>query len=294
MKLKYLLMMAIAAMMVMPSCKKVEKAEPVKKNINVQLYSLRSLINEESPIDSLLPKLAAMGFTGVEAASYNDGKFYGKTPADYKAVVEANGLNPLSSHINHGLSPEELESGDFSEALKWWDQCIADHKAAGMKYIVTPWMGLQKSIHDLQVYCDYFNAIGKKCAENGIQYGYHNHAYEYEKVEDQVMYDYMLEHTDPQYVFFQMDVYWTMRGGKSQVEYFKKYPGRFKMLHIKDECELGQSGMVGFDAIFKNIKEAGTKEIIVEVERYSMPVIESIKESIDYLLQSDFVPASYE
>ena len=139
-----------------------------------------------------------------------------------------------------------------------------------------------------------FNAIGKKCAENGIQYGYHNHAYEYEKVEDQVMYDYMLEHTDPQYVFFQMDVYWTMRGGKSQVEYFKKYPGRFKMLHIKDECELGQSGMVGFDAIFKNIKEAGTKEIIVEVERYSMPVIESIKESIDYLLQSDFVPASYE
>ena len=81
-------MMAIAAMMVMPSCKKVEKAEPVKKNINVQLYSLRSLINEESPIDSLLPKLAAMGFTGVEAASYNDGKFYGKTPADYKAVAK--------------------------------------------------------------------------------------------------------------------------------------------------------------------------------------------------------------
>ena len=168
------------------------------------------------------------------------------------------------------------------------------HKAAGMQYIVTPWMGLQKSIHDLQVYCDYLNAIGKKCAENGIQYGYHNHNYEYEKVEDQVMYDYMLEHTDPQYVFFQMDVYWTMRGGKSQVEYFKKYPGRFKLLHIKDECELGQSGMVGYDAIFKNVKEAGTKHIVVEVERYSMPVLESIKESIDYLLQSDFVPASYE
>ena len=74
----------------------------------------------------------------------------------------------------------------------------------------------------------------------------------------------------------------------------KKYPGRFKLLHIKDECELGQSGMVGYDAIFKNVKEAGTKHIVVEVERYSMPVLESIKESIDYLLQSDFVPASYE
>ena len=104
MKIKHLLVLAIASMMVLPSCKKVEKAEPIKKDISVQLYSLRSLINAESPIDSLLPKLAAMGFTSVEAASYDDGKFYGKTPAEYKAVVEANGLVPLSSHINHGLS----------------------------------------------------------------------------------------------------------------------------------------------------------------------------------------------
>jgi sugar phosphate isomerase/epimerase len=120
-------------------------------------------------------------------------------------------------------------------------------------------------------------------------FGYHNHAHEFTPVEGVLMYDYMLEHTNPEYVFFQMDVYWTVMGRQSPVEYFQKYPGRFTLLHIKDHKELGQSGMVGFDAIFNHLATAGTKYLIVEVEQYSYAPAESVKISLDYLLNCPLV-----
>ena len=138
------------------------------------------------------------------------------------------------------------------------------------------------------------STIGKKCAEAGIKYGYHNHAHEFKKVEDQVMLAYMIENTDPQYVFFELDVYWTVMGQASPVEYFKKYPGRFKLLHIKDHKEIGQSGMVGFDAIFKNAEVAGVEHIIVEAEAYECEdMMDGVKLCADYLLGADFVKANY-
>lgn len=271
-----------------------------KKEIAVQLYSVRSLIgafgNSSSDYKPLLDTLAKMGYTAVEAASYSDdGKLYGQDPAQFKADVEAAGMKVLSSHCNKYLTEQEIRTGDFSEALKWWDTCIAAHKAAGMKYLVMPYLGVPSTVKELQAYCDYFNQVGKKCQENGIKFGYHNHAHEFQKVENkEVMYDYMLQHTDPELVFFEMDVYWTVMGHASPVDYFKKYPGRFKVLHIKDEREIGQSGMVGFDAIFKNAGTAGVENIVVEVERYSYDdVARSIKESIDYLEAAPFVPAVY-
>ncbi|MCL1932744.1 MAG: TIM barrel protein, partial [Candidatus Azobacteroides sp.] len=165
----------------------------------------------------------------------------------------------------------------------------------GMKYIITPWMPTPETLDDLQAYCDYYNKIGEKCAAAGLKFGYHNHAYEFEKKypDGTVMYDYMVSHTDPSKVFFEMDVYWTMMGHRSPVELFKKYPGRFLVLHIKDDKELGESGMVGFDAIFKNLATAGTKYLIVEVERYNLPPFESVKASLDYLNNADFVKADY-
>ena len=155
-------------------------------------------------------------------------------------------------------------------------------------------MDVPKTVKDLKTYCNYYNEIGKKCRQNGLKYGYHNHAHEFQKVEDKVvMLDYMLENTNPEDVFFEMDVYWVVRGQNSPVDYFNKYPGRFTVLHLKDHREIGQSGMVGFDAIFKNADKAGVKHIIAEIEKYSCPVEESVKQSLDYLLNAPFVKASY-
>ena len=265
-----------------------------KKDINIQLYSVRDkILPDYSNLDSLLFQLAEMGYTGVEAANYNGEKFYGRTPQEFREAVEKAGMVVLSSHTGRGLTAEELAKGDLQEALKWWDRCIADHKAAGMSYIVTPWMDVPASLKDLQTYCRYYDEIGKRCRENGILYGYHNHAHEFQKVEGETMYDYMLSHTDPENVFFQMDVYWVVRGQNSPVDYFYRYPGRFKMLHIKDHREIGQSGMVGFDAIFRNAQMAGVKDIVAEIESYSGEVLQSVRQSFDYLNQAVFVPYNF-
>ncbi len=295
--MKRISIIILSALTVLTACGQ-KAQEPVKKEIGLQLYSIRSVIGNPELYaanhEEAFKALAEMGYTAVEAASYNDGKLYGVDPEQYKADLEAAGLKSLSSHIGHNLSPEELASGNFEESMKWWDQAIAAHKAAGCKYIVTPSFRIPETLEGLKTYCDYFNEIGKKCAENGILYGYHNHSHEFNKIEDKVIYDFMLENTDPKYVFFEMDVYWACMGRAYPVEYFRKYPGRFTMLHIKDHLELGESGMVGFDAIFNNADVAGMKDFIVELEGYTNgDWKESIKMCADYLLKSDFVKKSY-
>ncbi|WP_104384126.1 sugar phosphate isomerase/epimerase [Sphingobacterium sp. HMA12] len=264
-----------------------------KKEIGLQLYSVREEISKNPNFDQILQKIAALGYTGVEAAGYNEGKLYNLSPQEFKTKVEKAGMKVLSSHATKTLSAQELASGDFSESLKWWDQCIATHKAAGMKYIVTPWMDVPKTLKDLETQCRYLDAVGAKCREQGLLYGYHNHAHEFKKVEDKVMYDYMLEHTNPENVFFEMDVYWAVIGDVSPVDYFNKYAGRFKALHIKDHREIGQSGMVGFDAIFNNVKTGGLKYLFVELEETHNDIYTGLEQSIDYLKKAPFVQASY-
>ncbi|MDR1342223.1 MAG: sugar phosphate isomerase/epimerase [Prevotellaceae bacterium] len=290
--MKKVLLFSVVALQLLAACTtKSELRQSPKKDIALQLYSLRT--DFKNDFDAAIKKAGEAGYTAVEAADYGDGKFYGKTPADFKAAVEAAGMKALSSHTTKLLSEQELRAKDFTAPLAWWDEAIEAHLAAGMKYIVAPWMDVPKTLADLQTYCDYYNAIGKKCKEKGLLFGYHNHAHEFTKIEDSVMYDYMLEHTNPKWVFFQMDVYWTVMGRQSPVEYFQKYPGRFTLLHIKDHKELGQSGMVGFDAIFKNTDAAGTKFLIVEVEQYNHAPAESIRISLDYLLNCPLVKESY-
>ena len=288
------ILLFVTSLLVLVSCTPKEnsvEATLPKKEIALQLYSLRDDIGKDYA--SIIQKVGAMGYTAIEAANYGDGKFYGRTPAEFKADVETAGMKVLSSHVGRGLSEAEVASKDFTEALKWWDQCIADHKAAGMVYIVTPWMDKPNSLADLQTYCEYYNEIGKKCKEAGIKYGYHNHAHEFQKVEDKVMIEYMIENTNPEYVFFELDVYWVVRGQESPVDFLNKYPGRFSLLHIKDNKELGQSGMVGFDAIFKNTDVPGVEYLVVEVEKYNLAPIESVQKSLEYLLSCPLVKESY-
>ena len=262
----------------------------VKKNVYIQLYSVRDDIKAD--FKSTIQKVSEIGYKGIEAAGYGDGKFYGLTPEEFKKEIEATGMEVLSSHTGRPLA-DNISETNWDEVWKWWDTAIAAHKAAGMKYIAVAWIPTPKTLADLKAYCDYFNQIGEKCNAAGIRFGYHNHSFEFSEIEGQTMYDYMIANTDPEKVFFEMDVYWTMRGAKSPVEYFKKYPGRFEILHIKDEKELGQSGMVGFDAIFRNAETAGMKYMVVEVERYDYTPLESVKMSYDYLIDSPFVKADY-
>ncbi len=259
-----------------------------KAEVSVQLYNFRTLINTPEGYaanhEDIFQTLAQQGYASVEAANYRNGLFYGVAPEQFKADVEAAGLEVLSSHIN-GPSNDKVLSGDFTDALAWWDKTIEAHKAAGVKYIVWPFLRMPDTLDELKNICDYFNEIGRRCAAQGIQFGYHSHSHEFVEIDDEVVaYDYMIQNTDPDLVFFQMDVYWAVIGKASPVDYFHKYPGRFKMLHIKDEMDLGKSGMVGFDAIFRNFDVAGVQDIVVEEERFPTEDWKaSMQTNIDYI-----------
>ena len=272
-----------------------------KKEMALQLYSIREVIGSPEAYAKnhaeVFQKLAAWGYTAVEAASYDQGKgtFYGVSPQQFRADCEAAGLKPLSSHATRGLNAEELKNHDFTEALKWWEKAIADHKAAGMSYIVTPGWGVPKTLQEAQTLCDYTNEIGRKCKAAGLKYGYHTHSHEFQKVEGQVWMDYMMQHTDSEVFFWQMDTYWCVMAQQSPVQFFKKYPGRFTMLHIKDLYELGQSGMQGFDAIFQHAETAGLHDYVVEMEGTdgTIDIMEGVRRCAEYLRQSKFVKKSY-
>ena len=231
-----------------------------------------------------------MGFSGAEAASYDDGKFSGMEPEAFRKTLDDAGLELISSHTTRILSDKELASGDLSEALEWWDRCIQAHKKAGIPRLVMSWAQKLDTEAQLEVMTDYLNAIGSKCNEAGIRFGYHNHAQEYAPVANTTMMDHFIVNTDPDKVFFEMDVYWTVIGGASPVEYMQKYPGRFEILHIKDRKEIGQSGMVGFEPIFRNFAEAGTTAFVVEMEEASTAdILKGLLESALYLRNASYV-----
>jgi sugar phosphate isomerase/epimerase len=211
------------------------------------------------------------------------------SPEDFKAKIEAAGLSAISCHVRQDMAE------NMDDVWTWWDKCIATHKAAGMKFIVTPSMPTPETLEGLQAICDYYNQIGEKCLAAGLKFGYHNHYYEFEKVYDDgtIMYDYMVQHTDPDKVFFELDVYWSQKGGYDASTLFEKYQGRFTALHIKDTEELGASGNMDFEKLFNNIDKSGAKYLFVEVENYNFPPVESVKKSLDYLNDAVFVKADY-
>lgn len=271
-----------------------EEIEAPKKEMAVQLYSARQLIGTPELFaknhEYVLGRLAQMGYTGAEAASYSDGLFSGLQPEAFKAALDKAGLELISSHTTRPLSAQELASGDYSAALKWWDKCIDAHLKAGVPRLVMSYSQKLNTEAELKVMAEYLDAIGRKCNEAGIRFGYHNHAHEFAKIGDTTMMDYFLANTDPENVFIEMDVYWAVVGGAAPVDYMNKYPGRFEVLHIKDKREIGQSGMVGFDAIFRNFRKAGTEAFVVEMEEASTPnILKGLRESALYLRNASYV-----
>jgi len=274
-------LLMLVAVVVLNAC----STAPSKKEIGLQLWSLRDDMKKDVP--GTIQKVGEMGFTFIEAAGYSNGQFYDMEPLAFKKLLNDNGLAFTSSHTGKALP----EADQWDETMQWWDTCIDAHKTAGVQYLVQPFMDAKGygSLEDLKRYCDYFNAVGEKCRQNGIRFGYHNHDGEFEDVDGVVRYDYMLRNTDPEKVFFQLDLYWIMKGEKLATEYFKNYPGRFALWHVKDEKELGQSGTMDFAASFNNAKLAGMEHYIIEVERYNYEPLESVKKSIDFLLAAEYV-----
>ncbi len=257
-----------------------------QKDIGLQLYSIRDSIFKNVP--EAIAKVGKMGYKFVEAAGYESGKLYGMEPAAFKTLCQANGMSVLSSHVSQELP----DSANMAGNMAWWGACIDAHVAAGTKFLVQPAMGdgAFRSLDTLKRYCDYFNAIGEKCAAKGIRFGYHNHDKEFStQLDGQTIYDFMLKNTDPKKVMFEMDLYWAVVGKANPVDYFNKYPGRFELWHIKDKTEIGAPGVVDFPAVWAAAAVSGMQYGIVEVEEYNFDEFTSCQKSIEFLNSAPFV-----
>jgi sugar phosphate isomerase/epimerase len=256
-------------------------AKQKTKRIGLQLYSLREMMGKDP--EATLKLIASMGYKDLETASYDGNKIYGYTPKDFRALIESLGMKVESCHIGQSWDPARE-----AELMAWWEKAFDDHKALGCKYVIVPSANYGKTLESLKATCDYWSKLGAMAKKKGLKFGYHNHSHEFNLMEGEIPYDFMLQNTTKN-VVFEMDVYWVTRGGHNPVDYLKKYAGRFPLLHIKDDSIIGNSGKMNFEAIFEAAYAQGMKDYFVEVEQYELSPELSVSKSFDYLNAAPFV-----
>jgi sugar phosphate isomerase/epimerase len=246
------------------------KAADHKKDVGLQLYSVRDHLATD--FKGTLRKLKKMGYTWLEAAGYGDGKFYGLPPAEFKKEVDRLGMKVISSHAM------------FTEDKQ--EQAIAAHSELGVEYLIFPGFPVpeHKTKDDFLNAAARLNKIGDACNKSGIKFGYHNHEFEFVQFDNNMGFDIMLTSTDPQKVCFESDIYWMIYAGVDPLKYFRDYPGRFELWHVKDMkdapdrgfTEVGD-GTIPYDEIFKYSGISGMKYFFIEQDDCDMDSLLSVR-----------------
>ena len=284
------------------------------KSFGLQIYSLQQELYNDLPVR--LKEVKAMGYERLELAGYGKGKIGKVDMMEFKKMAEDAGLKIVSSHVNPSVEGVPFVR-DYTKELtpkimEYWKATAADHAKLGCKYLIQPMMPNIPDHDAAKLVCDVFNQAADVIKAEGIAtgFGYHNHNMEFNrvateeqkakmkgnpfaafmKVGDQI-YDLMLRDTDPSKVYFEMDVYWTVMGQNDPVEYMQKHKDRIKVLHIKDRAVFGQSGMMNFEMIFKQMYANGIQDYFVELEK--MPdgrtQFAGVKDCATYLANAPFV-----
>jgi len=244
------------------------------------LYTVRDAM-EKNP-KKTLQAVSEVGYSYIEAAGYKDGKFYGFSPKEFKAHLASLELIPLSTHQS-SVSLENAAS------------MMADVKAAGFEYFVVPVPPMGLFINDdngmnmkggVENLATILTTLGKQARALDLKLLYHNHDFEFiEDARGFVVIDYLLENCDPKYVNFQMDLHWVTKAKADPLAYFEKYPGRFKLWHVKDMDSQGRfapvgNGIIDFGRILNEKEQSGMQAYFVEQdETFAMEPLEAIKVS---------------
>ncbi|MFT4024409.1 MAG: sugar phosphate isomerase/epimerase [Flavihumibacter sp.] len=252
------------------------------RSLALQLFTVRDAVAKD--LEGTLDRLAALGYTKLEIYGYN-GSFFGKTPQAFSAILKKSGMSVVSSHHLSGLATKM--KGSLSDG---WDQAVEDLHAIGAKYMACAYlMPNERTPEVYQALPELLNKSGEKTKAAGIQFAYHNHDFEFEKLGDTLAYDHLITQTDANLVKMEMDLYWVSKAGQDPVAYFNKYPGRFPLWHVKDMAagsgditEVG-NGTIDFDRIFAARKTAGLEQWFVEQDISKGDIFESIRTSHAYV-----------
>jgi len=212
-----------------------------KNLIGVQLYSVREDMYKK-PLETLTA-LSKMGIENVEHANYVNSKFYGWTATEFKKVLDGLGIKMPSGHTVMNATHWDKSKKDFTDV---WKRTVEDAAIMGQSYVISPSIDdkLRSTYDGLMQQLEIFNKSGELCKASGMKFGYHNHDFEFkEKLNGQLMYDIILQHTDPNLVIHQLDFGNMYGAGGRAAEWVNKYPGRFQSLHIKDEIKAEKGEM---------------------------------------------------
>ena len=259
-----------------------QKGKPLFKTaFGVQAYTFRNSFPKNNI--ATLDTIKAMGFTEIEG-----GNPKGMTPEEFKKACDARGIKIPST-------------GDgYEDLVKNPMEIVNEAKIYGSKYVMCAWIPHQKgnfSLENAQKAVEDFNKIGKTLKENGLIFCYHAHGFEFQKYENGTLLDYIIQHTNPAYVSFEMDVLWITHGGGNPVKLLKKYGNRWKLMHVKDlkkgivgdltggtpaenDVVLGE-GQADWINIFKEANKIGIKHFFIEDE--SNQEYTNIPKSLAYL-----------
>jgi sugar phosphate isomerase/epimerase len=253
-------------------------ASPTKiERLGIQLYTVRTAMKADPA--STLKQLAAMGYVHIEHANYSNRTFYGYAVKDFKKLLEDINLKMTSGHVTLTQKHWDAVKGDFTDE---WKYTIDDAAEAGQKYIISPELDddLKTNLNAFKAFMEVFNKCGELCQHSGLQFGYHNHDYEFTTLfGTDRLYDVMLNSTDPALVAQQLDIGNMYPTGAMPLDYLKKYPGRFELMHVKDmfkppgndkyENTVLAKGVLPLKEILKTARKiGGTSQFIIEQEDY--------------------------
>lgn len=227
--------------------------DSVRHQAGLQLYTLRDWMQVSVP--GTLKLVAGVGYKELEFAGY-----FGQSPEQIRKMLDDEGLSAPSAHV---------PLTTFQESI---DKVIDTAQAVGHKYVVVPYLTPEQRGSSIDVYkklADDMQKWGEACNNANITLAYHNHDFEFQRVDGELPYDILLNNTDPKAVAFELDLYWTVKAGVDPVQLFNQHPGRFRLFHVKDMDEAGEfadvgTGTIDFNAIFAHADKAGLAHQFVE------------------------------
>lgn len=247
--------------------------------IGAQLWSLREILQKD-PMGTL-SLLSDVGYRYVEPAGFSvqDKTIQGFRPEDLKTMVETQGMSMPCGHFF--FLPQEVHIVC---------ECAAQ---MGMQYIVLPYLedAYKLSKDTYKKAAEMLNEIGVIVNSYGLRLAYHNHAYEFEMLNQQHPFDILLENTDPNFVFFEMDMGWMEYAAQSPLSYFERYAHRFPLWHLRDldaqtkNTTIIGKGIADFKGIFENQHQAGLEYAFIEMASGTTALLEKMIQSIRNLQQ---------
>jgi sugar phosphate isomerase/epimerase len=234
-----------------------ELASPKKKLANVGFIT--GIVGKELKQDwkGTLKKAADYGFTEIETGNY-----LGNSASEFIAYCKQVGIKNIGGGI-----PISLEGDALQKRLNELNELKA-------KYAVVYWpwkVSAPFKLENCQKSVELLNTLGEACKKQGLTLCWHNHDKEFTPMEEGLPFDYLMQHTDPNLVKCEMDIYWVAKGSANPLDMLKKYKGRYEILHVKDMAKDGSqtfecpgSGIIDFPSIFAEAQSQGIKHYIVE------------------------------